>query len=153
MFRRIWTTLTVKKVQVLTCLNEFELPVRVYYEDTDAGGVVYHANYLRFMERARTEWLRHLGFEQDTLAAQGIVFVVGSLDIAYRKPARFNEQLFVKTAINNVGKASITFKQTIWRQDNNGNRELLTSGEVKVVCVENRAWRPTPIPSDIRELI
>jgi acyl-CoA thioester hydrolase len=134
-------------------LNEFELPVRVYYEDTDAGGVVYHANYLRFMERARTEWLRHLGFEQDALAAQGIVFVVGSLDIAYRKPARFNEQLFVKTAINSMGKASMVFGQTIWRQDNGGSRELLTSSEVKVVCVDNRAWRPVPIPTEIRELM
>jgi acyl-CoA thioester hydrolase len=137
----------------LTCSSEFILPVRVYYEDTDAGGVVYHASYLRFMERARTEWLRSLGMEQDTLAQQGIVFVVGSLDIAYRKPARFNEQIFVGTTIKELGKASIMFQQSIWRQDKTGNRELLTNSNVKVVCVANQTWRPAPIPNEIRNLI
>lgn len=137
----------------MSCLNEFILPVRVYYEDTDAGGIVYHANYLKFMERARTEWLRALGLEQDTLAAQGIVFVVSALDIQYRKPARFNESLWVKTCVKSLGRASLTFTQTIWRQDNVAEPELLTTSEVKVVCVENRAWRATPIPTDIRNLI
>ncbi len=137
----------------MTCSSEFILPVRVYYEDTDAGGVVYHASYLRFMERARTEWLRCLGMEQDTLAEQGIVFVVGNLDIAYRKPARFNEQIFVGTTIKTLAKASIIFQQSIWRQDKNGNRELLTEGNVKVVCVANQTWRPAPIPTEIRNLI
>ena len=84
----------------MTYLNEFTFPVRVYYEDTDAGGVVYHANYLCFMERARTEWLRALGFEHDTLATTlNILFVVGSIDIQYRKPARLNDALSVKTRI------------------------------------------------------
>ena len=135
----------------MTCLNEFILPIRVYYEDTDAGGVVYHASYLRFMERARTEWLRSLGVEQDTLAAQGIIFVVGGLDIAYRKPARFNEAIFVSSSIKSLGNASVVFQQEIWRE-NNEQRELLTTSTVKVVCVDNRNWRPTPIPSDLREL-
>ena len=135
----------------MTCLNEFILPIRVYYEDTDAGGVVYHASYLRFMERARTEWLRSLGVEQDTLAAQGIIFVVGGLDIAYRKPVRFNEAIFVSSSIKSLGNASVVFQQEIWRE-NNAQRELLTTSTVKVVCVDNRNWRPTPIPSDLREL-
>ena len=96
----------------MTCSNEFSLPVRVYYEDTDAGGVVYHANYLRFMERARTEWLRALGFEQDRLAQElGIVFVLASLDIQSRKPARFNDALSVTSSISTVGRVSILFKQ------------------------------------------
>ena len=136
----------------MTCLNEFSLPVRVYYEDTDAGGVVYHANYLRFMERARTEWLRALGFEQDLLAQElGIVFVVASLDIQYRKPARFNDALSVTSSISTVGRVSILFKQEIWREGLNNSRELLTTASVKVVCVAMGTFRATTIPTQIRE--
>ncbi len=136
----------------MTCLNEFSLPVRVYYEDTDAGGVVYHANYLRFMERARTEWLRALGFEQDRLAQElGIVFVVASLDIQYRKPARFNDALSVTSSISTVGRVSILFKQEIWREGLNNSRELLTTASVKVVCVAMGTFRATTIPTQIRE--
>jgi tol-pal system-associated acyl-CoA thioesterase len=144
----------------LTCLNEhnavkeFIFPVRVYYEDTDAGGVVYHANYLRFMERARTEWLRTLGFEQDTLAQElSILFVVAGLDIQYRKPARFNDALTVKTSIETLGRASIAFKQEIWRDGMNNSRELLTTASVKVVCVAVGTFRATTIPTQIRELL
>ena len=136
----------------MTCSNEFSLPVRVYYEDTDAGGVVYHANYLRFMERARTEWLRALGFEQDLLAQElGIVFVVASLDIQYRKPARFNDALSVTSSISTVGRVSILFKQEIWREGLNNSRELLTTASVKVVCVAMGTFRATTIPTQIRE--
>ena len=136
----------------MTSLNEFSLPVRVYYEDTDAGGVVYHANYLRFMERARTEWLRALGFEQDLLAQElGIVFVVASLDIQYRKPARFNDALSVTSSISTVGRVSILFKQEIWREGLNNSPELLTTASVKVVCVAMGTFRATTIPTQIRE--
>ena len=136
----------------MTCSNEFSLPVRVYYEDTDAGGVVYHANYLRFMERARTEWLRALGFEQDLLAQElGIVFVVASLDIQYRKPARFNDALSVTSSISTVGRVSILFKQEIWREGLNNSPELLTTASVKVVCVAMGTFRATTIPTQIRE--
>jgi acyl-CoA thioester hydrolase len=135
-------------------LNEFTLPVRVYYEDTDAGGVVYHANYLRFMERARTEWLRTLGFEQDQLAGElGIVFVVASLDIAYRKPARFNDAVFVSATISNIGRSSIIFTQEIWREAPDNSRELLTTASVKVVCVSLDTFRPVSIPTHLRELL
>lgn len=138
----------------MTCLNEFILPVRVYYEDTDAGGVVYHANYLRFMERARTEWLRTLGFEQDKLAQElNIVFVVAGLEIAYRKPARFNDALLVSASIDTIGRASIAFKQEIWREGSNNSRELLTTASVKVVCVSTGNFRSTSIPTAIRELL
>ncbi|MGB3917898.1 MAG: tol-pal system-associated acyl-CoA thioesterase [Thiothrix litoralis] len=141
----------------MTCLNDsnaFVLPVRVYYEDTDAGGVVYHANYLKFMERARTEWLRTLGFEQDTLAQElNIVFVVGSLDIQYRKPARFNDTLNITASISNLGRASMVFKQSIWRDSSNNSPELLTTASVKVVCVSMGTFRAITIPKQIRELL
>ncbi|WP_202718837.1 tol-pal system-associated acyl-CoA thioesterase [Thiothrix subterranea] len=138
----------------MTYLNEFIFPVRVYYEDTDAGGVVYHANYLRFMERARTEWLRTLGFEQDTLAQElNAVFVVAGLEIAYRKPARFNDALLVNAKIDTIGRASLLFKQEIWREGRNNSRELLTTASVKVVCVNTGTFRSMTIPTAIRELL
>ena len=130
--------------------EEFLFPVRVYYEDTDAGGVVYHANYLRFMERARTEWLRTLGFEQDHLATElGIIFVIGHIDIHYRKAARFNDELCVVSSLQKLGHASMVFVQDIYRMGN--QRELLTSSTVKVVCVRLDTFRSTPIPTVIRE--
>ena len=138
----------------MTYLNEFTFPVRVYYEDTDAGGVVYHANYLCFMERARTEWLRALGFEHDTLATTlNILFVVGGIDIQYRKPARLNDALTVKTRIETLGRASLAFKQEIWLETANNSPELLTTASVKVVCVAVGTFRATIIPTQIRELL
>lgn len=138
----------------MTYLNEFIFPVRVYYEDTDAGGVVYHANYLRFMERTRTEWLRTLGFEQDTLAQElNAVLVVAGLEIAYRKPARFNDALLVNAKIDTIGRVSLLFKQEIWREGRNNSRELLTTASVKVVCVNTGTFRSMTIPTAIRELL
>ncbi|OQX11546.1 MAG: tol-pal system-associated acyl-CoA thioesterase [Thiothrix lacustris] len=138
----------------MTYLNEVTFPVRVYYEDTDAGGVVYHANYLCFMERARTEWLRALGFEHDTLATTlNILFVVGGIDIQYRKPARLNDALTVKTRIETLGRASLAFKQEIWLETANNSPELLTTASVKVVCVAVGTFRATIIPTQIRELL
>ena len=94
--------------------TEFRWPVRVYYEDTDNGGVVYYANYLKFMERARTEWLRSLGLEQDQLIReQGIIFAVTSVQVDYLKPALFNQLLSVSAEIIETGKASLTFKQEV----------------------------------------
>ncbi len=135
-------------------LNEFNFPIRVYYEDTDAGGVVYHSNYLCFMERARTEWLRHLGFDHLHLARDfNIIFVVGHLDISYKRPARFNDELWVSTTIHTLGHASIVFEQKIWRKDQDNNPELLTSSHVKVVCVDLGTFRSTPIPILIRDAL
>lgn len=137
----------------MTSSTEFIFPVRVYYEDTDAGGVVYHANYLKFMERARTEWLRSFGVEQDDIAQRlNIVFAVVDLSIRYQKPALFNEQLFIKTAIKEMGKVSITFNQDIWRKRTDSSEELLTRASVKVVCISNIEWRATPIPTEIKGL-
>ena len=95
-------------------METFVWPVRVYYEDTDSGGVVYYANYLKFMERARTEWLRHRGFEQDALLRDHrLLFAVRSLTVDYHRPARFNDQLEVVSEIAATGGASLTFVQTL----------------------------------------
>lgn len=140
---------------ILTFSSEFVWPVRVYYEDTDAGGVVYHANYLRFMERARTEWLRTLGFEQDHLARTlGIAFVVGHVDLHYHKPAHFNDELLVISRIQKIGGASLVFEQSVWRIRNQpDSRERLLTAHVKVVCVSLDNFHTTPIPISIRNML
>ncbi|OGI40000.1 MAG: tol-pal system-associated acyl-CoA thioesterase [Candidatus Muproteobacteria bacterium RBG_16_62_13] len=123
--------------------NLFSTPIRVYYEDTDAGGVVYYANYLRFMERARTEWLRALGFEQDELSRDpGVVFAVRSCNLEFRKPARFNELLEVTVRIAARGGASLTFAQQIRRDGT-----VLCEGEVLVACLDAQRFTPRPLPS------
>ncbi len=133
-------------------MNEFIWPVRVYYEDTDSGGVVYHSNYLNFMERARTEWLRSMQLEQDEIAEQyGIVFVVHSLSINYLKPALFNQALAVKTRIETLSRASIVFEQLIVRQNDNEEEEILTSGTVKIVSLGIAQKKPVALPKAIYE--
>jgi len=126
-------------------VSTFSIYVRVYFEDTDAGGVVYYANYLRFMERARTEWLRNLGFEQDELLQKdGIVFAVRSASLEFIKAARFNNMLQVDTTVTATGKASLTFKQIITRDD-----EMICSGEIRLACVDANRFVPKPIPAAI----
>jgi acyl-CoA thioester hydrolase len=123
-------------------VNSFSFPVRVYYEDTDAGGVVYHANYLMFFERARTELLRHLGFSQTELKAkQKVIFVVRSLQIKYAQPARFDELLEVVTKVAQKGRSAMMFEQTLQRGDT-----VLTSASVEVVCVSAETFKPVAIP-------
>jgi len=130
-------------------LTEFIWPVRVYYEDTDRGGVVYHSNYLNFMERARTEWLRSLHLEQDDIINDhGIVFVVRSLSIDYLKPALFNDALVVKTTIQKLAKVSIVFKQFIVRES---DEQILTQGTVKIASFSPVKNRPEPLPEAIYE--
>ncbi len=121
----------------------FRWPVRVYYEDTDAGGVVYHAGYLRFFERARTEFLRSIGFEQDDLRSRyGILFAVRSMQIDYVKAARFNEMLWVSAEVEQLKSASLTFKQQAVRQPD----ELVCEARTRVVCLVAETFRPTAIP-------
>ncbi|HEC16491.1 MAG TPA: tol-pal system-associated acyl-CoA thioesterase [Sedimenticola sp.] len=125
-------------------MNEFIWPVRVYYEDTDSGGVVYYANYLKFMERARTEWLRDRGFEQDQLIEQeGIIFAVRHVDADFLRPARFNDPLLVSARISEHGRASMTFAQEVRHA---GSGQVLCRGEVKVACLDSSRFRPCPIP-------
>lgn len=129
---------------------EFIWPVRVYYEDTDSGGVVYHSNYLNFMERARTEWLRSMKLEQDDIINElGIIFVVRSLSIDYLKPALFNDALLVKSSVQKLAKASIIFEQVIVRE-NDG--QLLTKGVVKVASVSVENSRPVPLPETLYKI-
>ena len=128
-------------------MNEFIWPVRVYYEDTDSGGVVYYANYLKFMERARSEWLRSLGFEQDRLALeQGVIFAVRRASIDFRRPARFNDLLQVSARIEQSGKASLTFYQAITREEDG---QLICDGEIRIACIGVESFRPAPIPQEI----
>lgn len=126
---------------------EFLWPIRVYYEDTDAGGVVYYANYLKFMERARTECLRQWGYEQDVLREElNILFAVSNLVISYDKPAVFNEELEIKTSVAKLGKASISFDQSIYR---NGNKDRLCAAQIRIACLNATDFTAQAIPDRI----
>ncbi len=128
-------------------MSEFIWPVRVYYEDTDSGGVVYYANYLKFMERARTERLRSCGFEQDRLIEEeGVLFAVRRVEADYLRPARFNDALTVSADVTAHGRVSVTFTQEI-RLAEAG--PLLCRGEVKVVCLDAARFRPHPLPKKL----
>lgn len=127
--------------------QSFSWPIRVYYEDTDSGGVVYHANYLNFMERARTEWLRVLGFEQTTLKTElGIIFVVHSMNILFKSPALFNDMLEIKSQRIKLGHGSMAFLQTIMR-----NNQMLLEATVKLACVDVASFKPVAIPNVIKQ--
>lgn len=133
---------------MLSVNKRFVWPVRVYYEDTDSGGVVYYANYLKFFERARTEWLRALGFEQDALLAEhGILFAVAGVEIRYRRPARFNDQLYVTASVMEAGKSKVVFGQSIHRGASDG--ELVADGIVRVACLQADTFRPCAMPQAI----
>lgn len=125
---------------------------RVYYEDTDAGGVVYYANYLKFMERARTEWLRALGVEQDSVAKElNVLFAVRSVAIDYKKPARFNDALSVSVVPHTLKPASISFKQVINQEGDETN--IFTTSEVNVVCLNADDFMPNRIPKKLFKII
>lgn len=140
--------------------KEFSWPVRVYYEDTDSGGVVYYANYLKFMERARSELLRSIGYEQDQLQQElGIIFAVHSANIQYKKPARFNNELNVITSVTSLGRASIHFKQSIYLESSHEvavttgtvPAVLLAEAEIKIACLNANKFTPQSIPASIIE--
>ena len=131
---------------MMAATAEFCWPVRVYYEDTDAAGIVYHANYLKFMERARTEWLRALGYEQDRIAADfGVVFVIRNVTLDFIAPARFNDALIVKTSVRRVGRATMEFMQIV--ADAAGR--ALCSAEVRVGCVDVATLAPRAMPPQL----
>jgi acyl-CoA thioester hydrolase len=120
----------------------FVWPVRVYWEDTDAGGIVYYANYLKFMERARTEWLRAIGVDQVQLKdAHGLMFVVVDVEAHYRKPARYGDQLQVTCKVSETTRASLTLDQEVLR-----DAELLLDGRVRAACLDAQSYRPRPLP-------
>ena len=126
-------------------MEPFSWPVRVYWEDTDAGGIVYYANYLKFMERARTELLRSFGVRQSRLAAeQGLIFAIVSVHLDYRLPARLDDLLMVTCQVATEGRASFAFQQSIWRERIGG--ELLTTGSTRVACLDAKTLRPRRLP-------
>lgn len=131
-------------------MQNVRFPVRVYWEDTDAGGIVYHANYLKFMERARSDLLRQLGFGQDAQRDRedGVLFVVASVSISYHRGAKLDDDLEVVTRLEKLGRASLIFEQNIYRGD-----ERMTTGRVRVGVISARTHAPTPIPDDLYEKI
>jgi acyl-CoA thioester hydrolase len=136
-------------------VRSFTWPIRVYWEDTDAGGIVYYANYLRFMERARTEWLRSRGIEQAQLQReQGLVFVVVNAESHFQRPARYGDLLQVTCEIEKWTKVSLMFKQDVMRANDDGHEmEMLVTGRVRVACVDAAKFRPRALPeSVVREM-
>lgn len=129
-------------------MERFSWPVRVYYEDTDLGGVVYYANYLRFLERARSEWLRALGISQSALLAdERLLFVITSVEIQYLKPARFEDTLTVTVELERMRRASMNFRQAVVRSGPDG--ELLCTARVTAACLDTDNLRPRPIPAHL----
>ena len=127
----------------------FDWPIRIYYENTDSGGVVYHSQYLNFMERARTEWLRLLGFEHTVLKDQlGLIFVVRKLNIQYKKPAKFNDALIVRSRTQELKQCVLIFNQQILRDN-----EILIDAEVEVVSVDALSFKPTRLPQAIKNVL
>jgi acyl-CoA thioester hydrolase len=125
----------------------FFLPVRVYYQDTDAGGVVYHANYVNFMERARTEWLRDLGYSHmDMIRNLDVMFVVRSIKLDYLRPAVLDDLLQVSAKIKEIGRSRVTLEQKVMRGD-----EVLAEGEVHLVCVDVQTFKPVSVPEILRK--
>ena len=125
----------------------FTLPIRVYFQDTDAGGVVYHASYVNFMERARTEWMRGFGFTNTGLMKElGVVFVVRSLKLEYLKPALLDDLITVSAQLKEVGRSRVTLHQTMMRGE-----DKLVEGEIHLVSVSMESFRPVSVPEVLRE--
>jgi acyl-CoA thioester hydrolase len=132
-------------------LSRFSWAARVYWEDTDGGGIVYYANYLRFLERARTEWLRSLGHSQQELArSPGILFAVAGLSIEYRRPARLDDELLITCEPRGERAAAMRFAQRIERVPGG---ELLVEADVRVVCLDARTLRPKRLPEFLLEAL
>ena len=123
----------------------FRFTMRVYWEDTDAAGIVFYANYLKFFERARSEWLRSLGFEQERLRSEsGVAFVVTETSVRYRRPARLDDVIAVTVEVRHRGQASLEVAQEAWRAD-----ELLAAGTIRIGCVDLGTVRPRRFPNDM----
>lgn len=133
--------------------SDFTWNLRVYYEDTDAGGVVFYANYLKFFERARTEWLRAAGIGQQLLSeSHRVMFVVKSTAVDYHAPAKLDDELKLSVVVERLGRASVQFIQEAWRVKGE-DHELLASGRIKVGCVGTDSFRPSPIPDEVLDRI
>lgn len=125
----------------------YSFPLRVYFENTDAGGVVYHAEYLKFLERARTEWLRRLGFDHQGLARDSrVVLVVSSLEVDFVKPARLDDSLLVSVRLASLGKVRCVFEQEIRRED-----EVMVRAKVSIACLLAESFKPVEIPQPLKK--
>ena len=132
----------------------FRLALRVYWEDTDAAGIVFYANFLKFFERARTEWLRTKGYSQEQLRTErGTGFIVTDASISYRRPARLDDLIDVTVALTRVGQASLQIAQQAFRIVPDGTNELLADGTIRIGCVELGTYRPRRIPTEILQSI
>ncbi len=128
-------------------LFSFSFPARVYFENTDAGGVVYHSEYLKFLERARTEWLRHLGFTHQALGKKyGIIFVASQLAIDFVKPARLDDSIAIGVELESLGRVRIVFHQEIRRDE-----DILVRARVTIACLSADGFRPAEIPDEVRK--
>jgi acyl-CoA thioester hydrolase len=133
--------------------SDFAWTVRVYYEDTDTGGVVFYANYLKFFERARTEWLRAAGISQQAMTeTDGVMFVVKNTAVNYHAPAKLDDELKLTVVVERLGRASVHFVQEAWRISGD-RQELLSTGRIKVGCVNMRTFRPDIIPESVLQRI
>ena len=127
---------------------EFSLPIRVYIEDTDAGGIVYYVNYLKYLERARTELMRTFGLERAAVSDAGCNFVVSDVSLSYKEPARLDDQLHATAVISAVGGATVDFRQTVRRDDT-----VLVAGDSQIACVDRGTGRPTRLDAVLRKQI
>ena len=127
---------------------EFSLPIRVYIEDTDAGGIVYYVNYLKYLERARTELMRTFGLERAAVSDAGWNFVVSDVSLSYKEPARLDDQLHATAVISAVGGATINFHQTVRRDD-----AVLVAGDIQIACIDRGTGRPTRLDAALRQQI
>jgi 4-hydroxybenzoyl-CoA thioesterase/acyl-CoA thioester hydrolase len=132
--------------------TEFSLPIRVYVEDTDAGGIVFYANYLKFMERARTELMRSLGFDKPALF-DGMQFVVHEVGLKYHSPAVLDDENFVTAILHKATRATFEMTQRVFRGSSTGDRELLVEGSVKVACIDAQSKRPKGMPKIMFETL
>jgi len=129
----------------MTETKEHTYKLRVYYEDTDAQGVVYYANYLKFIERARTEFLRTIGYQQEKLLNEGLIFVVNGIQMSFRKPAKLDDSLKIKTRLIKLGKASFHFDQEVFSEEN----FLLCKGLVRCACLDSKSFKPVALPKEL----
>lgn len=125
---------------------EFSLPIKVYIEDTDAGGIVYHANYLKFMERSRTEFITTLGYDKPATLENGLLLVVHSMDIQFLQAAVLGDSLMATTRVKKVARTYVEFEQQVKRAE-----QVLCRADVRVACVQKNEMKPRPMPADLRE--
>ncbi|MGB0379501.1 MAG: tol-pal system-associated acyl-CoA thioesterase [Luminiphilus sp.] len=126
--------------------GEFSLPIRVYIEDTDAGGIVYYVNYLKYFERARTEYMRARGYDKPAFLGEDSLFVVTHADVRYRLPARLDDALRATAFLVSIGAATLTFEQRVYR-----NQECLVAGEIRIALVDKISGKPKRLPATLRK--